>query len=268
MHPRIQDKGFALAALLQDIDNANIASTNTDNSTRSLCLQRLIDMNTDLENWYKEYLVRSPSPSYWPAQTSTYTRFQRQIASFGPSGLPLLSYPNLTVASTTLTFWALKIILSGEIATTCHIILSTDHKAHTDSPAMDPAAYLTTTSMAEGAKEQHGEETCMHLATDIARSTPYCLNSTMGVLGPERALFAIRTALVTFRRHPGPELDWCQKVYRSMENKSGVRGAMQLHPYLYGPGEAEGVCDPLSSHTNGATPSTSESEIESRDEPI
>ena len=269
VHPRVYDKGFALAALFQDLDNANVASLSTNISTLSLCLQRLIDMDTDLESWYEEYLVRNTSPLYWPAQPSTtYTRFERKIADSGPRGLPLLAYPNLTIASTTLTFWALKILLSDEIANTSHIILSTNHKARTDSQATDPAASLKLTSMAQIAEKQHSKEKRMDLATEISRSVPYCLNSAMGLLGPERALFALRTAIAMFRRHPGPELEWCRKIYSRFNDRSGFRGAMQLHPYLYGPYQSRGIRDLPSSHADGATPSTSEHTIESRDEPM
>lgn len=216
VHLRVHDKGFALAALLQEFDEANLASPDSSISTLSHCLQQGVAMNSDLENWYEEFLIRSPSPSYWPAEPSNFIRAQQQLAGSGPRGLPLLSYPNLMVASITMTFWALKLILSEEIATMCHQILSNLGEACVASPATDAAASLTLISMAQRAETQHSKEKRMTLATDIIRSMPYCLNQTMGLLGPEKAFFALHVALVTLRRHPGPELEWCEEHHRRM----------------------------------------------------
>lgn len=268
VHPRVHDKGFALAALLQEFDNADLGGTDTNISKLSHCLQRGVDMDADLEKWYEEFLIRSPSPSYWPTSTSNYTRFQQQIADSSPRGFPLLSYPNLIVATATITLWALKLIFSDEVATIYHIILSTNRKACADSPATDPAASLALVLMAQRAENQHSIEYRMILATDITRSMPYCLNHTMGLLGPEKAFFALRTALATLRRHPGPELEWCRAAHQRLDNASDLRGMMQLHRLLYGSCGLYGVPNSPSSRTNGATPSTTESEVESREEPI
>lgn len=219
-HSRLFDKGFALARLLQEFDNANLASVSTSISTLSHCLHLALDMHTDLEKWYKEFLTSSPSPSYWPTPPSTFTIAQQQFADSGPRGLPLLCYPNLMVASNTVTLWALKLVLSSEIATICQIILLTNRKARADSTATDPAASLMLTSMAQRTEDQHGEEQRMTLAIDIARSLPYCLNRTTGLLGPRRAFFALRTAMATIRRSPGPEMEWGRAAIAKMETKS------------------------------------------------
>ena len=119
VNPRVHDKGFALAALLQKFDEASLASADSSISTLSHCLQRGVGMDFDLENSYEEFLIRSPSPSYWPAEPSNFIRAQQQLADSGPRGLPLLSYPNLIVASITMTLWAQKLIISEDIATMC-----------------------------------------------------------------------------------------------------------------------------------------------------
>lgn len=218
--PRVHDKGFALAALLQEIDYANLASAGTSISTLSHCLQLIVNMDTDLEKWYDEFLINSPSPSYWPTPPFSFISAQRHIASSGPGGLPLLSYPNLMVASITVTFWALKLIISDEIANICQIILFTNRKSRADSPATDPAASLMLTSMAQCVENQHSEEQRMKLATDIGRSMPYCVNHTMGLLGPERVFFPLRTALATIQRNPGPEQEWFRAAHKRMNNRS------------------------------------------------
>lgn len=250
VHPRVHDKGFALAALLQEFDEANLAVADSSISTLSRCLQRGIDMDTELEKWYAEFLIRSPSPSYWPSPPSNFTRCQQQIAGSGPRGLPLLSYPNLTVASITITFWAMKLILSDEITNICNMILSSNRKTCADSPATEPTASLTLTSMVQCAENQHNKEERINLATDITRSMPYCLDSTMGMIGPERAFFALRTALATLLRHPGPELEWCRAVYAKMDVGLDLRGAADLHPFLYKSRGPPGVLDPFTAESS------------------
>lgn len=238
--PRLYDKGFALATILQELDNANLTSADTSILTLSNCLQRVVHMDTELETWYEEFLNTIPSPSYWPAPSATYTVAQRQIESSGPRGFPLLSYPNMTVASITVTFWALKLMISEEIANICQIILTTHRKARADSPATDPAASLMLTSMAQRLKDQHGQEQRMSLVVEIARSMPYCLNHTMGLLGPERAFFALRTALVTVRHNPGPEREWFREVYQRMDNKTSFLGrCSSIHTCMGLPGPME-----------------------------
>ena len=224
VHPRIYDKGFVLAALLEEIDIANLTGADTSISTLSHFLQCAIDMDTDLDNWYEEYRIRSPSPLYWPAPPSIFIRFAQEIVTLGPRGLPILSYPDLVVAIINLDFWALKLILSNEIGGICQIILS---RNYAESADIDSAACLPPISTAQWAESHYGPQSRIDLATDIARSMPYCLNHTMGMLGPERSLFPLRTAMSTLRRHPGPELEWCQAVYREMDNGSGLCGAIQ-----------------------------------------
>ena len=235
--PRLYDKGFALATVLQDIDNANLSSADTSILTLSNCLQRVVHMDTELEKWYDGFLTIIPSPSYWPTPSDAFTGTQRPIEGLGPRGSRLLSYPNMTVASITVTFWALKLIISEEIATICQIILITNRKARANSPTTDPAASLMLTSMAQRAKDQHGEEQRMSLVIDIARSMPYCLNHTKGLLGPERAFFALRTVLVTVRCNPGPEREWFRAMYQRMNNKTSFVGrCSSIHACMGLPG--------------------------------
>ena len=67
------------------------------------------------------------------------------------------------------TFWALKLITSAEIATICQIILFTNRKARAESPTTDSAASLMLTSMPQRAESQHSEQKRVNLATIIAR---------------------------------------------------------------------------------------------------
>lgn len=259
LHPRIYDKGFLLAALQQDIDKANLASADTSIPVLSQFLQRSIDLDTEFNTWYEEFLIRSPSPSYWPTPSSTHTKNQEDLTSSGPRGLPLLSYPSLLVASMTLAFWALKLILSDEIASICHIIFS-NHR--TDTSATESIESLMLTAMAHRAEDQYGRQYRINLATDIVRSMPYCLNHTMGLLGPERAFFALRPAVSTLRRYPGSELDWCRAAHGRIEESSGLRGVMKIHSCLYGPYGSEGLSSSPPLYSNSSTRSASEFEVE------
>ena len=68
----------------------------------------------------------------------------------------------------------------------------------------------------------------LELATNIVLSMPYCLNDNMGLMGAQKSLFALRTALFALHRHPGEELKWCQAMYQELESKKGLGYAREI----------------------------------------
>ena len=244
-HPTIYDKGLILASLLEEIDNANLSSAN--DSTLFYFLQRCLGMDTDLDIWYEEFVIRTPSSSYWP--TPTIIRSDTPTSPPGPKGQPRLSFTNLSIASTTVTFWALKIIISNTIATTCSTILSSTSRrpsvvslnaSETNSASADGIASLNTvettskgaedvtensdpasspdetTAKAQRLSNQYNFAQRKDFATRIVRSMPYCLNFNMGLLGPQRAFFALRTALSMLKSNPSPEQRWVKSNHKKL----------------------------------------------------
>ena len=229
LHPSVYDKGLVLASLLEEIDNANLSSVN--NSTQFYFLQRCLGMDTDLDIWYEEFTIRTPSSSYWP--TPTMTCSEAPSSTPGSKGPLRLSFTNLSIASTTITFWALKIIISNTIAEACSTILSSNsrrpsvashHTVETISSGHDEATDNSdaasspgeVTAKAQRLSKQYSFIQRKDFATLIVRSMPYCLNFNMGLLGPQRAFFALRTALAMLRSNPSPEQKWVKSNHKKL----------------------------------------------------
>lgn len=229
IHPLVYDKGLVLASLLEEIDEAKLLSAN--DSTRFYFLQRCLGMDTDLDIWYEEFTIRTPSSSYWP--TPTIIRSGAPGSSLGPKGLPRLSFTNLSIASTTVTFWALKIMISNTIAGACSTILSSNSRRQSVASVNTVETISTGPDEATGNSDpasspdgvnakalrlsnQYNFAQRIDFATLIVRSMPYCLNFNMGLLGPQRAFFALRTALGTLRSDPSPEQQWVKSNHKKL----------------------------------------------------
>ncbi|KAF6223035.1 hypothetical protein HO133_001087 [Letharia lupina] len=240
LHPSIYDKGLVLASLLEEIDRADLSSAN--DSTQFYFLQRCLGMDTDLDIWYEEFLIRTPSSSHWP--TPTIIRSDSPSSNLGPKGQTRLSFTNLSIASTTVTFWALKITISNTIATTCSTILSSNSRRQSvvsldtvDSISTgldqvpdnsDPASTPDeVTAKAQRLSNQYNFVQRIDFATLIVRSMPYCLNFNMGLLGPQRAFFALRTALGMLRSNPSPEQKWVKSNHKKLAERY-VRSMREL----------------------------------------
>lgn len=231
-YPTIYEKGLILASLLAEIDNANLSSANE--STLFYFLQRCLSMDTDLDIWYEEFIIRTPSSTYWP--TPVVTRSQSPSAALGPKGQPRLSFTNLSIASSTVTFWALKIIISNTIATSCSTIVSSTARRQADvsletvetlstgpsgvTQDPDPASnHDEVIAMAQRVSNQYDFVQRKDLATLIIRSMPYCLNFGMGLLGPQRVFFALRTAHGILKSNPSPEEKWVKSTHKKLEQR-------------------------------------------------
>lgn len=227
VYQKLYDHGFSMAALLEEIDSAQLISPEADISKLSDFLPRLSSMNDEMESWYHELLTECQSPLFWPTYSSPRT--SSSISGWDvretlePSSLPPLSFPTLRMANITVTYWGLRTILSNTIAITCGAILSTDTQVSAES-----SRHGDLRAMATHLLSQHGSATRLEFATNIMRSMPYCLNDNMGLLGAQKSLFALRVALFSLRRHPGEELKWCQAVYAELDNKKGLRYAREI----------------------------------------
>lgn len=226
IYQKLYDKGFALAALLEKLDDEDILSPNTERPERSGYLRMLIDLDAGLSLWYQKLHTSTPSPIFWPTQTilipSSSAGGQNQQAP-AQGALPSFEYRNLRVANITVTYWALRTILSNTIAIICGAILSTHVSTRIRS--------INSNNLLETAQQQltrHGSVTRHEYATNIMRSMPYCLNDNKGLLGAQKSLFSLRAAFFSLRRYPGEELKWCAAVYRQLDNEKGLRYAREI----------------------------------------
>ncbi len=229
VYQRLYDKGFALGALLEGMDNADLTDAETRTSQLSSYLQRCSELHADFEAWYQELLQQSPSPLYWTTESGLPASSAREAltndASESRTLLPF-SFPNLRLAYITATFWALKMVLSGTIALTCGAILSS--ATANQSSSVDPDPAVDPRNTAYRLLSQHGSPQRLELATNIMRSMSYSLNDSMGLLGAAKSLFPLRAALFCLRRQPGEELKWCQAVYHELETRKGLRYAREI----------------------------------------
>ena len=208
IYQQLYDKGFALAALLEGIDNANLMNDKPDKKILSEYLGRLSGLDDELSIWYHEILRESPSPLYWHRQ-STPNEWHHSEAE-EPATLSPFTFHTLRLGNIIVTYWALRLILSYTIGLASQHGLAT----HTQVPA-----HLL---------ESHSGPHCLELSTNIVRSMPYCLSDDMGLMGAQKSLFPLRAALFALRFHPGDELKWCQALYQQLHGKKGIRYAREI----------------------------------------
>lgn len=226
VYQKLYDRGFALAAVLLEIDNVGTLGADTSIAILSKFLHRLSERDADLDAWYMEIIEESPSPLYWLAQTSTTSsnaRGSRMNEGLEQQPHAPFAFHTLRLACITVTYWALRIMLSNTIALTCGAIL---HTNTADRATASQGFGIFT--MAEQLGTANASPYRLELATNIMRAMPYCLNDSMGLLGAQKSLFALRTALFSLRRHPGEELKWCQAVYQELDGRKGLRYAREI----------------------------------------
>lgn len=213
--PTIYGHGFALAALLEEIDNANLGNANSSAEMIQRYIRRCSAMDARIYLPYQQELVsRSEDPKYWLTPLSDSIDLNptyRHWASVSNNNRPFFS-PNLKTASITTLYWAFKLVISGTIANIYCTALST--------PATSTLAPLK--SAAQQILIEHGEMGRLKNAPNIMRSMPYCLHDSMGLLGVHRSLFALRIAILSLGKSQNEELGLCTQIYRELyERKVG-----------------------------------------------
>ena len=221
---RLYDKGFALAALFETMDKENVLTRpDKDIPMLSSWLQRYSDLDADFDAWFEElHAEAAPSPLYWvePDRNRPYhpeVPHNKSQASF--------VFPTFRLANATVNFWGLKTIISGSIALLCGTVLSLHGEQRTPEGTQQ---YYELRSTAKRLIAQHGSPYRLELAINIMRSMPYCMNDSMGLIGPQKSLLGLRIALFSLRRQPGEELKWCQNLYQQLVSKSGLGYAREI----------------------------------------
>ena len=226
IYQQLYDKGFALAALLEGIDNAKLMGENIDIPKMSESLRLLSALDEKLNLWFREIVEKSSSPLYWYAQSTSHSWHPREA---GEPALPAFAFNNLLLANTIVTYWGLRLILSNTIALACGHVLSLISRMHVQS------SFFTSLQAIQGLHtislrllEAHAGPYRLELATNIVRSMPYCLDDDMGLVGAQKSLFAMRIALFVLQRHPSEELQWCQAMYQELDSRKGLRYAREI----------------------------------------
>lgn len=227
VYQQLYDKGFALAALLEAIDDARLTNENTKISIVSEYLGRLSGLDEELNLWYREILRGTPSPLYWHTQSTSLGGHLKKAVE--PRTVSPFTFHTLRIANIIITYWALRLILSNTIALACQHVLSTNTRMPSQ-PSSSASRHLSQDleTMTFHLLEIHTSPYRLELATNIIRSMPYCLNDNMGLMGAQKSLFALRTALFALQRYPGEELKWCQAMYQELDSKKGLRYAKEI----------------------------------------
>ena len=218
IYQQLYDKGFVLAATLEDMHRAGLTTSMPDTSQLRQLLQRFSNLNNEMDLWYQDLVNLTPSPMFWLSQAPQASfRLDNDDSETPalPVPFPALEYQSLNLAFIIITFWALKTVVSNAIACISGSILS----SHVSHDLRGAATHLLT---------KHGTNARLGYAITIMRSLPYCLNESMGFLGAQKSLFGFRVALFTLRRHPGEELRWSYSMYQRLNTKRGLRHASVL----------------------------------------
>lgn len=217
---KLYDHGFALGALLEDIDNADLENENADTEETQLYLRRCSAMDAKFNLWYQEFVRQSKGPTYWlaPIDDSITPDPADESRVLLSNNIRPFSFPNLQVANILLLYWALKLAISRTITNIC-------------STAPSIPTSLTPTPLQGTARQmliQHGETGRLENATNIMRSMPYCLHDNMGLLGAQKSLFALRSALLSLRNSEFEDLELCAQMYKDLYEKKGLGYAKQV----------------------------------------
>ena len=212
---RLYDHGFALAALFEEIDAANLLDPETGLSLLNKYLRRCSALDATFNLWYQNLARQSSTPLYWlTSPNDDINHSTGAMNKWRP-----FSFPDVRVAITIITFWGLKLALSNTIANTCALVLSPNAPyQHKD----DPQGFAALEQTARHLVIQHGDTGRLENATNIIRAMPYCLHDSTGLLGSQKSLFALRAALFSLRKTPGEELDWCLRANQELVEKKGM----------------------------------------------
>ena len=213
VYQKLYDHGFALAALLEETDNANLKDENVSTEAIEKYLRRCSAMDAKFSLWYQELVQKSDDPIYWLTPLEDFI----ELDPADEHRVPVLkknwpfSFPNLKMASIILLYWGLRLAISSTIADICSTALSAPN-----SPTLTPLEAAATNLLV-----QHGESGRLQNATNIMRSMPYCLHDSMGLMGAQKTVFALRAARLSLRKSQIEELKWCIQTYRDVYEKKG-----------------------------------------------
>ena len=208
------DHGFALAALLEEIDNAFLTQEEPNTEVMHKYLRCCSAMDAKFNLWYQDLTLRSGGPAYWltPRNDSIELSSLNEPWPLIGNNIQPFSFPNIKTAHVITLYWAFKLAISSTIAKIC-------------STALSKATSSTTTPLQVMARQmliKHGKTGRFENATNIIRSMPYCLHDSMGFLGAQRSLVTLRAALLSLERNRIEELNLCRQLYRNLYEKKGL----------------------------------------------
>ena len=214
------DHGFALAALLEEVNNAILAQEDPDTEFIQKYLRCYSAMDARFSLWYQDLTGRLEGPAYWLTPRNELIELSSVNEPWASmcNNIQQFSFPNLKTASIITLYWALKLAISRTIADICSTALS-------KPPSLTPPPLQIT---AQQMLVKHGESGRLENATNIMRSMPYCLQDSMGLLGAPRSLVTLRSVMLSLGRSRSEELNLCRQLNRVLYEKKGLGCAKQV----------------------------------------
>ncbi|MCJ1388276.1 hypothetical protein MMC18_001121 [Xylographa bjoerkii] len=230
---KLYDKGFALAALLEEMDTARQLTDNVTPAERIVrYLSRCLEIDNELEAWYQELLEDSPSPLYWIQPTNEKVRNDVQNSSTTNINDTMFEFASLHLAHVTMNYWAIRIILSSAVAGICKNVPQGIFNMRDGRPENDPkvaderySSSYSAKSFIEAMASRYCIDQRIGLASSIVLSVPYCMDENMGLFGSQKTLFPLGTTLSVLETMPGEESARCRKLYQQLTTKKGLRFA-------------------------------------------
>ena len=216
----LYDHGFALAALLEEVDNAFLTQAGPNTEVMHKYLRCCSAMDARFNLWYQDLTGRSDGPAYWltPRNGSIELSSANESWSLICDSIQPFSFPNLETAIMIILYWALKLAISRTIAEICSTALSKP-----TSPTTTPLQVMAHQMLIE-----HGESGRFENAKNIIRSMPYCLHDSMGFLGAQTSLATLQAVLQSLGRNRTEELNLCRQLWRNLYEKKGLGFAKQV----------------------------------------
>ena len=211
--------GFELGALKEDCDTAKHNYGKSPPEDALAFVDRFSAIDSRLDAWFEEFKSESSAPLFWEANRALEP-------GTGDGSFKPLIFSKLSEATTTLGYWALKLVVSQAITE-----IGTDSLANTPSLGFSATDVLENTQTREEFERylrQHGSSHCLHLAENITRSMPYVLGDYMGLVGVQQALFPLRTALSVLNHYPGEDLSRCEAFYAQFDEKKGLHYSTRI----------------------------------------
>ena len=229
---KLYDKGFTLAALLEEIDisrrfNADVIPV----EQLVQYLNRCLKIDNELEAWYQELLEDSPSPLYWIRPTEEGALSGLVNPSTTNVNETVFDFASLHLAHVTMSYWAIRIILSSAVTGLCNAVpqgaFDTRNPTEGDMKAFGKRhpSSNSANSFIKAMASKYCIEQRIELASSIVLSVPYCMDENMGLFGSQKTLFPLGTTLSVLETLPGEESARCRELYGLLTTKKGLRFA-------------------------------------------
>ena len=219
---RLYDRGFDVGALLEDTDSLAKMTENQDLAPAEATAQRMgtaqkvikqtTDLDDSLETWSEKFQSWYQAPVYWE---------ERSASTEGNPGSTnrVIAFPNLRLCHMLLDSWALHITVSIVMAT----LFARLPTRVQNSPNLRPLLQRV---------ERHDHTFVMSLADLIIDGAQYSLRDDMGLVGPHRSIFGVRTALFCYRIMPGEHAARqrvrCEEFMRTLTVERGIQFARDV----------------------------------------